>query len=120
MIYLFLFASIVLNTTANLLLKKGVLSTGIATLKFDQLFYSLFKIGTNYFVWLGILCFVLSLAFWLLALTKLEVSVMVPIMSISYFLIAVFAFLFLGESLNPLKIIGILLIWLGVFLLLRS
>ena len=64
--------------------------------------------------------YVLGFGAWLLVLTRIEVSVALPMLSINYILITLIAWLFLGESINRYKIAGCLLIVAGVVVLSRG
>ncbi len=64
--------------------------------------------------------YVLGFGAWLLVLTRIEVSVALPMLSINYILITLVAWLFLGESINAYKIAGCLLIVTGVLVLSRG
>jgi len=62
----------------------------------------------------------LSLVLWVLALSRTEVSVMYPMVSIGFALNALLAWWLLGEALNAQRLIGIAVIMLGVWLVARS
>ena len=70
--------------------------------------------------WVGMVCYGGSLCVWLAALAKAPVSVAYPMLSLGYIVVAAAAVLWLGETLSPLKIIGIALICAGVALVSRS
>ena len=53
-------------------------------------------------------------------LSKVEVSYAFPLGSIGYVIVAVLGYLFLGEQVTPLRLFGILIICLGVFVVSRS
>ncbi|OYT41623.1 hypothetical protein B6U80_01045 [Candidatus Pacearchaeota archaeon ex4484_26] len=95
----------ILTSAGQILLKNGVnLISGISSI-------------INTTLILGFLLYAIALVLTLLALKKGEVSVLYPIMSLAYVWVALLALLFLGESLNFFKILGIITIFLGVSLI---
>jgi multidrug transporter EmrE-like cation transporter len=70
--------------------------------------------------WIGMFCYGGSLCVWLAALSKAPVSVAYPMLSIGYIVVAAASVIWLGETLSPVKMIGILLICGGVILVSRS
>ena len=87
-----------------------------------QLFHfgTLFHIFTNPRVLTGICLYAISGILWLGALSTLNVSFMYPLMSLAYVLTAIFAFVFLKESVTLLHWVGILLVVGGCFLITRT
>jgi multidrug transporter EmrE-like cation transporter len=61
-----------------------------------------------------------SLVVWVLGLSRVDVSIAYPMLSIGYVLNAVAAWYLFGESLTAQKLIGIAFIVAGVFLVARS
>lgn len=68
----------------------------------------------------GIAAYALSLLCWLLAMRSLPLSVLYPLVSLTYVVVAAGAVVFLGESLSPQRAASIAVISLGVILLARS
>ncbi|MEW6777074.1 MAG: EamA family transporter [Bdellovibrionota bacterium] len=80
----------------------------------------LFKAIFSLPILVGGTLYVIGFGAWLLVLTRLEVSVAYPMLSINYILITIVAWLFLGEPLNGYKLAGCLLIMAGVIVLSRG
>jgi drug/metabolite transporter (DMT)-like permease len=57
---------------------------------------------------------------WLLALTKLELSYALPLVSISLIVTAIGGGMFLGESLTVMRVGGLLLTAAGIWMVLRT
>jgi multidrug transporter EmrE-like cation transporter len=70
--------------------------------------------------WGGMFCYGASLCVWIAALTKAPVSAAYPMLSLGYVAVAAASALWLGESLSPAKVAGIVLICCGVILVSRS
>ncbi len=65
-------------------------------------------------------CYAISIGVWLVVLSKLEVSVAYPLLSIGYVITAIVGFFFLGENVTFLRMIGIALICGGLFFITRT
>jgi multidrug transporter EmrE-like cation transporter len=70
--------------------------------------------------WVGMVCYASSLCVWLGALSKAPVSTAYPMLSLGYVVVAAVSVLWLGESMGPAKVMGIVLICAGVVLVSRS
>jgi multidrug transporter EmrE-like cation transporter len=57
---------------------------------------------------------------WILALSRVDVSIAYPMLSIGYIVNAFAAWALFGEALTPMRLLGIGIIVLGVFVLARS
>ena len=111
--------SVILVDVGQLLLKKGM--NEIGSLDFSiSLFSMFFNIFTNPFVFIGIILFVLSSVTWLLALSKANLSYAFPILSLGYVVVSVLSWYFFGESLSFLRVLGLGVIVLGVFMLSKT
>ena len=111
--------SVILVNIGQLLLKHGLNSLGEISLGVNVIF-SLFNAVLNPFVFFGIVFFVVSSFFWLLALSKAELSYAFPILSLGYVLVSVLSWLFFNEVLSVLRILGLGVIVVGVFMLSKT
>ena len=68
----------------------------------------------------GVACYVVSLVVWLIGLSRVEVSIAYPMLSIGYVVNALAAWYLFGESLTAQKLVGIGFIVVGVVLVGRS
>jgi transporter family protein len=71
---------------------------------------------TNPWIWLGIVFLVSSLFLYLIAISRLDLSYVLPIHSSSYVLNVLFAWLLLGERIPPIRWLSTFLISIGVLL----
>lgn len=111
---------VLLNAAAQFLLKAGVDRVGVIGLQFHELVRAGFALALNPYVLAGLACYVVSVAVWLLALSRTAVSIAYPMLSIGYIVTALAAWAFLGEQLNLVRWAGIAVIVLGVFLVARG
>ena len=68
----------------------------------------------------GLACYVVSVVVWIVALSRVPVSIAYPMLSIGYVVNAIAAWYLLGEAVTPMRLVGIGIIVLGVFIVARS
>lgn len=111
---------VTLNAVAQILLKMAVSRRGAIGLHPRALFQAGYHLALNPWLWAGIVCYVVSLGVWLIALSRVSVNVAYPMLSLGYVMAAVLAWIFFGERLSPVQMTGIAVIILGVYLLTRT
>lgn len=116
---LILFA-VTLNTAAQILIKKGMTTIGEFEFSMGNVIPILTQILQSPYLLGGITIYVFSLGAWLLTLSRVAVSVAYPMTSLGYIFTALVGFYHLNEPLSLLKILGIVIIMIGVFLVTRS
>jgi multidrug transporter EmrE-like cation transporter len=112
--------SVFINTTAQLLLKLGMERIGVFQLQWQTLGPLLLKVAVNPFIILGMFCYMASVGSWLVVLSRVDVSYAYPLVSFGYILTAFAGYFWFQESLSFVRISGILVIMLGVYLITRS
>ena len=113
-------AGVLLNAAAQLLLKAGTNAIGAFEFSAANVAPIGWKVATQPFILSGIGCYVVSVAIWILALSRVEVSVAYPMLSIGYIVNAVAAWYLFGEAVTAARLTGIAVIVLGVFIVARS
>jgi drug/metabolite transporter (DMT)-like permease len=116
----YLLVSVLSGAIGQVLLKKGMGSMGPLTLSLDQLDSILWRIATNPYVITGLAIYVSGMVFWLTALSRVDLSYAYPFASLSYILMLAASWLLFHENVTSLRLLGTLLICLGVFLISRS
>jgi multidrug transporter EmrE-like cation transporter len=111
---------VLLNAAAQLLLKAGVTRVGEFSFSIDNAIPMGFKLLTQLPIIGGLACYGISVVVWIMALSRVPVSVAYPMLSIGYIVNAFAAYWLFGESLNAQKLIGIGVIVVGVYLVARS
>jgi drug/metabolite transporter (DMT)-like permease len=111
---------VLLNVTGQLSLKYGMSKIGNFSLSLSALPPVFLKAATNLSVLFGLFCYGLGFMVWLIVLSKAEVSYAYPLISLGYVLTALLAWVLFGEALNGNRLVGILIICLGVFLIARN
>lgn len=119
--YSLLGLSILIGLAGQSLLKLGMRQFGQAEIaSTGAAAQVLIKAALSWPVLTGAFLYAAGFGAWLLVLTKIEVSVAYPMLSINYILITLVAWLFLGEPINVYKIAGCMLIMAGVVVLSRG
>jgi multidrug transporter EmrE-like cation transporter len=113
-------AGVLLNAAAQLLLKAGTNAIG----RFDFTFANALPVGLAVarepHILGGLACYAVSVVVWILALSRVQVSVAYPMLSLGYVVNAAAAWLLFGEDVNLLRVTGIFVIIAGVVLVARS
>jgi len=112
--------SVLLNTLAQIAIKVAMNRIGHFAFSLANFWPIAFKVAFNPFFIGGLSCYVLSLAVWLLVLSRTQVSLAYPMASLGYITTAVAAYWMLGENLSLMRLSGIFIIILGVCILARS
>lgn len=111
---------VLLNACAQALLKAGVNTIG----HFEFSLANAWPVGTQLalqpHILGGLFCYVVSVGVWIMALSRVPVSVAYPMLSIGYVINAAVAALWLGEALSVSRMVGIGIIILGVLVVARS
>jgi multidrug transporter EmrE-like cation transporter len=115
-----LMLGVLLNAAAQLLLKAGTNRVGEFAFSWDNIVPIGARLALNPPILCGLGCYVVSVVVWILALSRVPVSVAYPMLSVGYIVNAIAAWLLFGESLAAQKLIGIGFIIVGVFLVARS
>jgi multidrug transporter EmrE-like cation transporter len=111
--------SVLIVDFGQLLLKKGLLVVG--DLNFTgNLFGSFVTVFTNWIVLLGLVLLVSSSLVWLVVLSKSQLSYAYPILSLGYVFVSVMSWWFFDESLSLMRMFGLGIIVLGVYLMSKT
>lgn len=116
----YLLSGVMLNAIAQLALKAATVRLGGLFPEHGGAGEMLMRIAVQPGIWLGLACYALSVLVWVVALSRTEVSVAYPFLSIGYVLTALLAWPMFGETLTAMRIAAIVLICAGVILLHRS
>ncbi len=111
---LLLIPAILLSTTGELFFKRGMTEIGQFEFSVSNILPVLLKIATNPNIWVGGVGFIGGSVFWLFVLSRAPLSLAYPILALSYFVIVVESWLFLGEHLTWQRIAGVAVIYIGV------
>ncbi len=113
----FLLSSVLLNCGAQLFIRKGMLCLGELPKESSKLIGYCISACFNIYLILGMLSYAVSILLWMYVLSKVEVSVAYPFQSLGYVVAAFLAFYIFAEPLGAMKLTGIVIICIGVFVL---
>lgn len=116
----YLLAGVLLNAMAQLSLKMATQRLGVLSPEHGDVNAMLWRIAAQPAIWLGLACYAVSVLAWIVALSRTDVSLAYPFLSIGYVVTALAAWSLFGEALSPMRIAAIALICSGVVLLSRS
>jgi multidrug transporter EmrE-like cation transporter len=111
---------VLLNAAAQLLIKAGTNSVGYFEFSYENIFPVGWKLATEWHIVLALTCYAISVVVWILALSRVQVSIAYPMLSLGYVVNAVLAWWLFNETFNPAKVAGIGVIILGVVIISRA
>ena len=108
--------SVILGVAGQLFLKQGVRSSGaISGLSWETV-----SILFRPLVILGFISYGVSSLGWLVVLSRTELSFAYPMVALGYVLVFFFSWWFFGDKVTAVRVIGLVLICLGVVLVALS
>ena len=111
---------VLLNASAQLALKQGMRQIGYFAFDLRNCGRILLSVASNPFIMTGLGCYIVSVAVWLLVLSRVEVSYAYPLLSIGYIVTAFAGQIFFNEGIGVTRWTGIIVICAGVWLITRS
>ena len=118
--FLFILTGVLLNAGAQLLLKAGVRPLGAISVEWATLLPTAARVLMQWPIVAGLACYVVSVGVWIVGLSRVDVSLAYPMLSLGYVVNAIAAWWLFGEALGPMRWSGMLLILAGVFVMSRS
>ena len=119
-IFLLIILNDVGDTVAQLLMKKGLVRTGIDSVSFGNIAEFTAHAGASPLVWLGIFVFLINFFIWIVILSRVDLSIAMPVGSTCYIFVPIVAMIFLHEHVGLLRWIGILFIVFGIHFVSQS
>ena len=109
------------GAASDVLLAKGMKEVGaVSVSSVHVLGETLPQVFRNRVIWIGIGGLVLYLVAYMLALGSADFSYVLPASAASYAVVPVLGYSLLGESVSPLRWVGVVVICLGVVLVGRT
>ena len=115
-----IFTGVMLNAAAQILMKAGTNAVGHFEFSAGNILPIGLKLATEWHIVTALFCYALSVIVWILALSRVPVSIAFPMLSMAYIVTAVAAWYMLGEALSVTKVAGIGVIILGVIIISRA
>lgn len=111
---------VLLNAAAQLLLKAGTNSVGTFAFSVENVFPMGWRLATEPHILGGLTCYGISVVVWIMALSRVEVSIAYPMLSVGYVVNAIAAWYLFGEAVSLTRLAGIGIIIVGVYVVARS
>ncbi|HQR52735.1 MAG TPA: SMR family transporter [Burkholderiales bacterium] len=118
--FVLVMTGVLLNAAAQLLLKAGTNSVGTFDFSLANAVPVGWQLATEPHIVGGLACYVVSVVVWIMALSRVEVSIAYPMLSVGYVVNALAAWYLFGEAVTPTRLAGIAIIIVGVFVVARS
>jgi drug/metabolite transporter (DMT)-like permease len=118
--WILLASCLCLMVTAQILWKTGLTRIGTIDVGSPQLPRQIGQLATSWRILLGLAIFGVTTLLWLDLLSRMQLSLLYPMMSMSYVLSFFAGWAWLGESPNPARLLGILVIGAGIVLVART
>jgi drug/metabolite transporter (DMT)-like permease len=115
-----IFTGVMLNAAAQILMKAGTNAVGHFEFSLENIVPIGWKLATEWHIVTALFCYALSVVIWVLALSRVPVSIAFPMLSMAYIVTALAAWFMLGETLSVTKLVGIGVIILGVIIISRA
>lgn len=115
-----IFTGVMLNAAAQILMKAGTNAIGHFEFSMENIAPIGWKLATEWHILVALCCYALSVVIWILALSRVPVSIAFPMLSMAYVVNALAAWYLLGEAFNPTKLVGMAVIIFGVIIISRA
>ena len=116
----YIMISVVGGAIGQILLKTGMAKMGPLTMTGGQAVGIIWRMATNPYVVIGLAIYMFGTLFWLMALSRVQLSFAYPFASLSYGLMLLASWLLFREDISLLRIIGTAVIIAGVLIIARS
>jgi multidrug transporter EmrE-like cation transporter len=117
---LLLLLCISLGVIGQLSLKHGMTMIGEIELDASRIPSMLMRSLRNPYVLLGYVMYGISSLSWIIVISRVELSFAYPMIAIGYVLVVILSRLIFAEHVTPLRMLGTLVICLGVFIMSRT
>ena len=115
-----IFTGVMLNAAAQILMKAGTNAIGHFEFSVDNIVPIGLKLASEWHIIVALCCYALSVIIWILALSRVPVSIAFPMLSMAYVVNALAAYYLLGEPFSTTKLVGMGVIILGVIIISRA
>lgn len=115
-----IFTGVMLNAAAQILMKAGTNAVGHFEFSAENILPIGLKLASEWHIIVALGCYALSVVIWILALSRVPVSIAFPMLSMAYVVNAIAAYYLLGEPFSSTKLVGMGVIILGVIIISRA
>ena len=119
-IFLAIFLNDAIDALAQILMKKGIVGGATVSWGLHDLVSFVMQNAASPLVLAGIALYAFNFFLWIIILTKLDLSLAVPLGSTTYALIPLASIIFLHEKISAMGIAGIFCVIVGILILSKS
>jgi drug/metabolite transporter (DMT)-like permease len=116
----YILAAGILAVAGQIILKRGLAIQGMLQLTPASIPTTVLSLALNPLVILGLAVTVSGTFFWLILLSRVDLSYAYPFASLNYILILAASWLILGEPISGVRLLGVASICVGVCLIMRT
>jgi multidrug transporter EmrE-like cation transporter len=113
-----IFIAVFLSAVGQIFLKIAANIIGPISLKSNVL--ELLSLSMNIYLLIGLISYFISTIIWIVALSRVSVSIAYPMISLGYVFVALAAWFLFNEPLSPIKLLALGIIIFGIILLAHS
>ncbi len=111
---------VMLNAAAQILMKMGTNAIGHFEFSTANIVPIGWRLATEWHIVVALFCYAISVVVWILALSRVQVSIAYPMLSLGYVAVAFATWWLFNEPLTATKLAGIGVIIVGVVILFRA
>ncbi|MEW5903260.1 MAG: EamA family transporter [Pseudomonadota bacterium] len=115
-----IFIGVMLNAAAQILMKAGTNVIGHFEFSSANILPIGWKLMTEWHIVTALFCYGISVVVWIMALSRVPVSIAFPMLSMAYVVNGLAAYYLLGEPFNATKLVGMAVIIVGVIIISRA
>lgn len=119
-VLLYILAAGVLGVVGQVVMKRGLTTLGPVALDPGALPSVVASLALNPLIVLGLAITVTGTFFWLITLSRVDLSFAYPFASLNYVLVLAASWLWLDETISPVRLLGVVAICTGVCLVMRT
>ena len=111
--------AILFGSVGQLMIKMGLTSFCSRTgeLNMTNIWHRILPLAATPHIIVAIISFIISAAFWMVVMSKRDLSQVYPFIALSYLFVSGMAYVILHEHIGPWRIVGIVIIIAGVIVL---
>ena len=118
--YFYIFGTIFFTVYGQLILKWRIGKYGELPLELSEKLLYLAKLFLDPFLISGLASSFVASLFWIMAMTKFEISYAYPFMSLAFVIVLIFSVFIFKETLSIYKIVGLVFIVMGIVITSRA
>lgn len=112
--------TVLMNVVGQVFIKQGMTMAGVVEGQARAVVQTFLRGFTTPWLWAGLVAYGLSAFLWMAVLSRVNLSIAYPALSLGYVLIVLISWLVFREPVTAMRWIGVFVICVGVYLVARS